>query len=190
MRRLALAACAASLILGTAWQSEAADYKIDPHHTHVLFFVEHLGFSKMVGLFTEISGVVGFDPANIANSKLVVAIGTNSLQTQYAPRDKDLKGADWFDVAEFPEMKFVGTSFNKTGEKTGTIAGNLTLIGKTRPVTLDVVFNKMGVRQTDKVQAVGFSAVGKFKRSDFGMKTFIPYIGDEVDIVIETEAIQ
>ena len=57
----------------------------------------------------------------------------------------------------------------------------------TKPVTLNVTFNKAGLRPTDKKQAAGFSATGKFKRSDFGMKTYIPYIGDEVSLIIETE---
>ena len=166
----------------------AADYKIDPNHTHVLFLVDHLGFSKMIGVFADTSGTIGFDASNPAASKLNVVIKTGSLQTQFAPRDNDLKGADWFNVAEFPEMTFVGTSFAKKDDKTGSVTGDLTLLGVTKPVTLEVTFNKAGVRANDKADAVGFSARGSLNRSDFGLKTFIPYIGDKVDLIIETEA--
>ena len=87
-------------------------------------------------------------------------------------------------------MTFVGKTFTKKGDKTGEVTGDLTLLGVTKPVTLEVTFNKAGVRPTDKADTVGFSARGSLKRSDFGMKTFIPYIGDKIDLIIETEAIR
>lgn len=187
--RLAHVAVATGL-LGFATPALAADYTIDPTHTHVLFTVDHLGFSKMIGLFTETSGTFSFDPANVGASKLNVVIKTASLESQFAQRDTHLKGADWFNVTEFPEIKFVGTTYTKKDDKTGTITGNLTMHGVTKPVTLEVVVNKIGERATDKKQAAGFSARGSLKRSDFGMKTYIPYISDEVDLIIETEATQ
>jgi polyisoprenoid-binding protein YceI len=167
--------------------ARAADYTIDPSHTHILFMVNHLGLSNMIGLFTDMAGTFSFDPAHIEASKVKVTIKTASLSTQFGPRDADLKGADWFNVTEFPEMTFTGVSFSKTDDHTGTITGNLTLLGVTKPVTLHVTFNNAGLRASDKKQAAGFSATSKIKRSDFGMKTFIPYIGDEVSLIIETE---
>jgi polyisoprenoid-binding protein YceI len=110
MRRIILAATAAVGFLGLSTASRAADYNIDPNHTHVLFLVDHLGFSKMVGLFANVGGTFSFDPANIGASTLAVSIKTASIQTQFTPRDNDLKGADWFGVTEFPEMKFVVTN--------------------------------------------------------------------------------
>jgi polyisoprenoid-binding protein YceI len=71
-------------------------------------------------------------------SKLNVTIKTESLQTQFAPRDKDLKGADWFNTTEFPEITYVGSQFAKKDDHTGTITGKLTLHGVAKPVTLDV----------------------------------------------------
>ena len=186
MRRLFLASAASALIAASA-PAFAADYTIDPSHTHVLFMVDHLGFSKMIGVFKDISGGFSFDPANVAASKVKVDIKTASLDTQFGPRDADLKGADWFNVTEFPDMSFVGTSFTKTGDKTGTVTGNLTLLGVTKPVTLNVTFNKAGLRPSDKKEAAGFSATATIKRTDFGMKTFVPYIGDEVSLLIESE---
>jgi polyisoprenoid-binding protein YceI len=168
----------------------AADYTIDPTHSHVLFMIDHLGFAKVVGLFTDFGGTFSFDPENVAASKLTVTIKSDSLQTQFAARDKDLKGADWFNVTEFPEMSFVGTEFVKKDEHTGTLTGKLTLHGTTKPVTLNVVLNKVGQNPLDKQNSAGFSARGTLKRSDFGMKTFLGAIGDEVDTIIEIEAKQ
>ena len=178
----------AASLLGAATSAQAADYKIDPSHTHVLFMVNHLGFSNMIGVFAETAGTIAFDPAHVDASKLNVVIKTASLQTQFGPRDSDLKGADWFNVAEFPEMTFAGKTFTKKDDKSGTVTGDLTLLGVTKPVTLEVTFNKAGVSPVSKADTVGFSARGAFNRTDFGLKTFVPYIGDKVDLVIETEA--
>jgi polyisoprenoid-binding protein YceI len=187
MRRVFTAAAAAALLTATPLAARAADYTIDPAHTHVLFLVDHLGYSKMIGLFKDVSGNFSFDPADITASKLKVDLKTASLETQFTPRDNDLKGADWFNVTEFPDMNFVGTGFAKTGDKTGTITGNLTLLGTTKPLTLNVTFNKAGISPASKKETAGFSATATLKRSDFGLKTFIPYIGDDVSLVIESE---
>ena len=177
------------LLAGTA-TAVAADYVIDLTHSHILFMVDHLGFAKMVGLFTNFGGNFSLDPENVAASKLAVTIKTDSLQTQFAPRDKDLKGGDWFNITEFPEIPFVGTEFAKKDEHTGTITGNLTLRGMTKPVRLDVVLNKVGQNPLDKKNSAGLSARGTLKRSDFGMKAFLGPIGDDIDIIIEIEAKQ
>ena len=87
-------------------------------------------------------------------------------------------------------MIFVGTEFARKDERTGTINGNLTLHGTTKPVTLDVVLNKIGQNPLDKKNSAGLSARGTLKRSDFGMKAFLGPIGDEIDLIIEIEAKQ
>jgi polyisoprenoid-binding protein YceI len=188
MRRTLASVSVIAALLAGATTGEAADYAIDPTHSHVLFTIDHLGFARMVGLFSEFSGNISFDPSNVPFSKLNVTIKTDSLQTQFAPRDKDLKGADWFNITEFPEMTFVGTEFLKKDDHTGTVTGKLTLHGVTKPVTLNVVVNKVGQNPLDKIDSAGFSARGTFKRSDFGMKTYLGAIGDDVDLIIEIEA--
>jgi polyisoprenoid-binding protein YceI len=176
--------------LTSATAGRAADYTIDPTHSHILFTIDHLGFAKIVGLFSDFSGSLSFDPNNVSASKLNVTIKTDSLQTQFAPRDKDLKGADWFNITEFPEMTYVGNEFVKKDDHTGVITGKLTLHGVTKPVTLNVVVNKVGQNPLDKINSAGFSARGTLRRSDFGMKTFLGAIGDDVDLIIEIEAKQ
>jgi len=146
--------------------------------------------SRKSSAFSDFSGTLSFDPNNVSASKLNVTIKTESLQTQFAPRDKDLKGADWFNTTEFPEITYVGSQFAKKDEHKGTITGKLTLHGVAKPVTFDVVVNKVGQNPLDKINSAGFSARGTLKRSDFGMKTFLGAIGDDVDLVIEIEAKQ
>jgi polyisoprenoid-binding protein YceI len=188
MRRMLASASMIVSLLASATGGWAADYVIDPTHSHILFMIDHLGFAKMVGLFSDFRGNINFEPNNVPVSKLNVTIQTESLQTQFAARDKDLKGADWFNATEFPEMTYVGSEFVKKDEHAGTITGNLTMRGVTKPVTLNVVVNKVGQNPLDKIDSAGFSARGTFKRSDFGMKTFLGPIGDDVDLIIEIEA--
>ena len=190
MRRTLAAASMIATLLASATDSRAAEYTIDPTHSHILFMIDHLGFAKIVGLFTDFSGTLTFDSNNVSASKLAVTVKTESLQTQFAPRDRDLRGADWFNATEFPEMTYVGSEFVKKDERTGTITGKLTLHGVTKPVTLSVVVNKVGQNPLDKTNSAGFSARGTLKRSDFGMKTFLGPIGDDVDLIVEIEAKQ
>ncbi len=188
MRRTLASLSVMAALLAGATSGEAADYTIDPTHSHILFTIDHLGFVRMVGLFSEFTGNITFDANNVPVSKVNVSIKTDSLQTQFAPRDKDLKGADWFNVTEFPEMTIVGTEFVKKDDHTGTVTGKLTLHGVTKPVTLNVIVNKVGQNPLDKIDSAGFSVRGTFKRSDFGMKTYLGAIGDDVDLIIEIEA--
>lgn len=90
--------------------------------------------------------------------------------------------------AEFPTVTYVGKTFSKTDDTHGTIVGDMTIRGVTKPVTLNVTLNKAGQHPMTKDEAVGFDATGTFKRSDFGIKTYLPYIGDEISVDISTEA--
>jgi polyisoprenoid-binding protein YceI len=190
MRRTLASVSMIAALLASTTAGRAADYAIDPTHSHVLFMIDHLGFAKIVGLFSDFSGNISFDSNNVPGSKLSVTVKTESLQTQFAPRDKDLKGADWFNTTEFPEMTYIGSEFVKKDEHAGTITGKLTMHGVTKPVTLNIVINKVGQNPLDKIDSAGFSARGTIKRSDFGMKTFLGPIGDDVDLIIEIEAKQ
>jgi polyisoprenoid-binding protein YceI len=190
MHRALTVASMVAIILASAPAAYAADYTIDSTHSHIMFMIDHLGFAKIVGLFNTFSGTLSFDPSNVPASKLNVTIKTESLQTQFGPRDKDLKGADWFNTTEFPEMTYVGSQFIKKDEHTGTVTGKLTLHGVAKPVTLDVTVNKVGQNPLDKINSAGFSARGTLKRSDFGIKAFLGAIGDEVELIIEIEAKQ
>jgi len=172
--------------LASATASKAADYTIDPTHSHVLFTIDHLGFAKMVGLFSDFSGNISFDANNGPASKLNVTIKTDSLQTQFAPRDKDLKGADWFNVTEFPEMTFVGSEFAKKDDHTGTVTGKLTLHGVTKPITLTL----KGGRTAEfprGVQRTGYVTEFSIKRSDFGMDKMVGAVGNKITVEFSFE---
>jgi polyisoprenoid-binding protein YceI len=159
-------------------------YSLEPAHTRVLFSVSHLGFTTWYGEFTKVSGTLNLVPKSVAKSTLEVHIATDSISTNNATVDGELKGAQWFDAAQFPEIVFKADKIAATGKGTGTVTGTLTLHGVTKPVTLAVKFNGAGVNPLDKKYTAGFEVSGKIKRSDFGVKTYVPLVGDDVDLII------
>ena len=151
----------------------------------------HAGYAHVIGRFNEISGEILFDPNDFTKSNLHVSTQTASVDTNSQKRDDHLRSPDFFSAQEFPAMRFVSTKIEPTGDKTGKVFGNLTLLGTTKPVTLDVAFNKLAPNPLpgyNQILPVGFSAQAKIKRSDFGMTYALGGIGDDVEIWLEVEA--
>ena len=171
-------------------RAEPANYTIDPTHLTIAFKVHHVGFFDMVGLFTKASGSFSFDEETKELSNLKVVIKTKSVFTGHKKRDAHLRSADFLNAGEFPEMVFVGKSTEKTGDKTGKVHGELTLLGQTRPVTLDVRWNKSADHPIYKRWTIGVDATGLLKRSEFGMAYAVKngWIGDDLNLMIGFEA--
>ncbi len=185
------AALAAGVFLATPAASFAADtYKIDKDHAWVNFAINHAGWSTAMGKFRAVSGDIVFDKADVAKSSVKVEIDSTSIDTNFADRDKDLNSPDFLNSAEFPKITFVSTAVEKTGEKTGKITGNLTIIGVTKPVTLDVVWNAEQARSWDASAIIsGFSATGIVKPADYGMAKVAEYgLGPDLKLMLEIEA--
>lgn len=181
-------AALAVLALPVAPALAADTYTIDPTHTTVVWSANHLGFSQPHGLFPMVEGTITVDEAAIANSKVDVTIKPGLVVTGNEKFDAHLKNADFFNVEKFPSATFKSTKVEKTGDKTAKVTGDLTLLGVTKPVTLDVTLNKKGEHPMNKKQTVGFSATGTIKRSDFGINYALPNVSDEVPLIIEAEA--
>jgi polyisoprenoid-binding protein YceI len=162
-------------------------YELDKEHTTILFFVNHLGFSDMIGKFTDYDGSFTFDPAAPEKSTLQAVIRPKGVQTSSAKLDEHLQNKDFFNSAQFPEIRFVSTGIKVTGENTGDVSGNLTMLGVTKPAVLRVRFNKADFYPMNGAFAAGFSADLNIKRSDFGMSYGVPMVSDEVRLHIETE---
>lgn len=192
MRKLAfvIAVGAAALLLAPAQPRAAETYRFDPIHTNIVFLISHQGFSKMIGQFQDFDGTVVFDKDRIENSSVSVTLRTDSIDTDYEDRDIDLRSVSFFNSVEFPEMTFKSTAIARTGDNGADVTGDLTLLGVTKPLTLHVTFNREGPDQFSDNYVAGFSARGALKRSDFGMTYAIPAIGDEVELMLEVEAIR
>jgi polyisoprenoid-binding protein YceI len=168
-------------------------YTLDPSHLSIGFMVMHIGFAKTLGIFKEAKGSFVFDADKPAVSEIDVVINAASVFTNHAARDDHLRNADFLYAEKFPEITFRGTSAAPTGPRTGTVTGDLTLRGVTRPVTLNVTWNRSGAYPFgDKHEAIGISARTTIKRSEFGMTYALAgdLVGDDVEIILEFEAIR
>ena len=163
---------------------QPGSYAVEPNHTRVQFTVSHMGFTDWYGDFTSASGSLSLDPAHVSAAKVDIGIPVASVSTTNAKLDGELKSPEWFGAATYPVITFVSTKVVPTSANRATITGNLTFHGVTRPVVLKASFNGAGVNPLDKKYTVGFNASTTLKRSDFGVKTYVPLIGDETTLRI------
>ena len=163
---------------------QAGAYRLESTHARVLFAVSHMGFSTWYGDFSGATGTLTLDPSNAAADALDVSIPVASVATTNTTLDGELKSAAWLDAGAFPAILFHSTKVVQTSPDTATVTGDLTLHGVTRPVTLQATFKGAGVNPLSKGYTVGFEVRGRLKRSDFGVKTYVPLIGDDVDLII------
>lgn len=161
----------------------AGSYKVDANHTQVVWTVNHLGISPLSGAFGASGGTLELDPAKPAAAKVTVTFSVADMSTTVAGFTRHLSGADFFDVAKHPVATFTSTSVQPSGDS-AKVAGNLTIKGVTKPVTLDAKLFGAGESPMSKKLQVGFSATTRIKRSDFGLGYALPMVPDEVDLRI------
>ncbi|WP_294301384.1 YceI family protein [uncultured Sphingomonas sp.] len=166
-------------------------YSVDPNHTLVGWRVDHLGFNDYFGIFGSVTGTLTLDPKRPNASKVDVTIPVSKVTTASAGltahllrAGKDGGKPDFFGAAP-ADARFVSTSVVATGQR-AKIAGNLTLNGVTKPVTLDATFSGAGKMpaQMGGKETVGFHASTTIKRSDFGVNYAIPMVSDAVKLDI------
>lgn len=162
-------------------------YKLDPNHTAVTWRISHFGFSNPSGKFMNIDGTILFDENDFTASGVKAVIPVDKGLSGVPRLDEHLQAKEFFDTTTYPTATFSSTKVEMSGPKTAKVTGDLTLRGVTRPVVLDVILNHIGPNMM-KQKTVGFSASGVIKRSDFGMTAYLPDLGDEVRIEIESEA--
>ena len=163
---------------------QSGSYVIDPNHTQVGFSVLHMGFTHYDGRLTKVAGTLDLSAKTPAQSTLEVTVPVETVSTTSAKLDDELKSKDWLDAASFPTMTFKSKSVAVSGKGQATITGDLTLHGVTKPVTLVAHFVGSGVNPLSKKYTVGFDVTGDIKRSDFGVKTYVPLISDAVHLTI------
>jgi polyisoprenoid-binding protein YceI len=182
-----LLAMAALLIGSPAYALD--HYEFDKSHTHVRFLINHLGYSNMLGVFTDFNGTLSFDPKHPEESTLDVTLYPKGIRTTSEILDSVLQGRNFFNTGKYPEIHFASKSVKITGERTGDVTGDLTMMGVTKPLTLHVTFNKADYQPVTNFYVAGFSAYAELKRSDFGMTYGIPMVADDVRVDMEAEAI-
>ncbi len=179
-----------ALVLGASVSVQAADsYTIDSRHTFPVFEVNHLGFSTQRGRFNKSAGKIMLDAAAKSGS-VELTIDTTSIDMGIDKWDEHMKSPDFFDVAKHPTITFKSTKVSFDGDKVVSAAGDLTLLGVTKPVTLALTGFRCGEHPMLKKIVCGVDAATTIKRSDFGMKYGTPAIGDEVKLIVPVEAIK
>lgn len=171
-----------------ALPATAADsYTVDPAHTFPNFEINHLGFSTMHGRFGATTGKITLDTAAKSGS-IDITIDATSIDTGHAKRDTHLKSDEFFNVAKFPTLAYKSSKLKFNGDKLSGADGELTMLGVTKPVSLAVTAFNCGPHPMNKKPMCGANATATIKRSDFGLSTYVPAVGDEVKITIEVEA--
>ena len=187
-RILAAALVAAPLVLPAA-QAGAAEYRIDPSHSVVQFRISHLGYSWMVGVFDRISGSFSYEPAaGPASQKVSVEIETASIDTGHAERDKHLRSPGFLNVKKFPKANFVSTGYEGDAEG-GTMKGNLTLMGITRPIAIAVKKVGEGDDPWGGYRA-GFEGAVTINRRDFNAGRMLGPASETMDFFLSLEGIR
>ncbi|MEM9670027.1 MAG: YceI family protein [Pseudomonadota bacterium] len=203
MKRTTLAALSAAALVACATAGEqtfteaaTGTYKLEKSHASLTWRISHNGLSKYTARFTEFDASIDFNPDNPIESSVTATINPLSVETDHPSQREKWNGElatddRFFNGDEFPEITFASSAIMATGEFTGTVTGDLTMLGVTVPVSLETTYNGTGnAPWFGPKDLIGFSARGVLKRSDFGMTALLPNIGDEVEIIIEAEFLQ
>ncbi len=190
---IALGACSTTATQ-TLVAVDPGAYTLDKAHGSIVWRVKHQGLSWYTGRLTDFEANLDFDPENPTASSVQAIINPNSVSAEH-PEDSEWDariGEEFFQSETFPQIVFQSTSATPTGEFEGQVTGDLTFMGVTKPVTLDVTYN--GAINASPLHRgkglLGFSARGVINRSDFGLDQYSSFVGDEVEIIIEVEFVE
>lgn len=181
------------LALPVAAVAEPTTFEVDSDHFSMSFEIMHIGYAPVIGMFREVEGEFVYDDATgeLASGKLVFR--SDSIFTNHKKRDDHLRGSDFLHSSKYPDITFNLTGFEATGENTGKVTGDLSMLGQTNPVTVDVTLNKSAEYPIGHEEfTLGISAETKLRRSDWGMTYGLDpaLVGDEVRLRFGFEANQ
>ena len=169
----------------------AGEYVVDPTHASLTWKIRHLGLSNYTARFSTYDAVINLNPADPTKSSVTVTIDPTTVRTDFPfPEKEDFDkviAEKFLKASQHPKITFQSTGLKATGATTGQLTGNLTFLGVTKPVTLDVVLNGAKEHPMKKTPVLGFSATGTFKRSDFGSTDLQGPLGDDIQLLIEAE---
>jgi len=168
-------------------RAPTGSYSLDVRHTQVLFAIPHLGITDYYGRFDKASGNLNFNSGAPEKSSASITVDMTSIDVPSHELVGELMGAGVFNTVSFPTATFKSTAITRTGPDTGTITGDLTLHGVTRPVTLNVTFGGITTDPFSGANDIGFHATTTLKRTDFGITGMVweGLVADEVKLTIE-----
>ncbi len=162
-------------------------YELDDTHAYLSFSYSHLGLSNPQIQFADFEASLELNGNDMSLSQVSITIDAASVDSTIPELDDDLKGPDFFDVANHPEITFQSTAYEETSDSSGRLTGDLSVRGVTLPVTLDVTINSASMNPLNRKEMIGFSATGSINRSDYGLTAYAPLIGDELSLAVQIE---
>lgn len=191
LRRMLFTTSMIVALLSVSAYPAPVQYKVDPAHASVVFKINHLGFSYVYGLFTDISGRFVWDEKSVGKSSIFIVVKTESVNTGVPKRDDHLRGPDFLNVKAFPEIRLTSKSIRSLGNGNYEVVAQLDMNGVSKDVTFNFHHMKSGKDPWGKMRTGGEAAF-KVKRTDFGMKYMSGpgEIGDDVELMIGLEAVK
>jgi polyisoprenoid-binding protein YceI len=177
------------LVIVSSVAYAAETYKLDPGHSSIVFRVKHLGIAYVYGRFNGPTGSIVFDESAPSKSAIEMQAETKNVDTALEKRDTHLKSPDFFNAGEYPLVSFKSKSVKKLNENTYEVSGDLTLLGKTRPITVKVNGTGAGKDPWGNFRR-GFETSFSIKRSNFGMNFMMGGVSDEVNLTVSVEGIR
>ena len=181
MKKTILLMAAAMFSIGAFAQST---WKNDPMHSKLGFTITHLSVSDVDGIFTDFSCTIASAKPDFSDAKFQLTANTTSINTDVDYRDKDLRSANYFDVANFPTLTFTSTGITAVSTNHYKLTGNLTLHGVTKSVTMDLWYRGTITNPMTKKDDAGFKLSGTINRKDFGIAPNAPNAMLSEDVTI------
>tara|TARA_R110002012_G_scaffold61085_1_gene160115 strand:- start:186 stop:752 length:567 start_codon:yes stop_codon:yes gene_type:complete len=175
--------------LTTLMVTAQSTWKSDGAHSKVGFGITHLMISEVEGHFSDFD-ITATATDTFDDADFTVDIKTTSIDTDNDRRDDHLRSADFFDAEKYPSIAFKTSSFEKTGDKTFALNGDLTIHGVTKTVTLEGKVNGIITDQRSGKLKAGLKLTGTINRLEFGVGEESASIGNEVDMTIHLEMAQ
>ncbi len=182
-------ATAADTVVEKDFGAKSDTYLSEERHRYITFSYSHFGYSRPSVRWRDWEAVLNWNAEDPEASSITVAIDAASVDSGVDVFDGHLKGEDFFDVANYPDIVFISTKIERTGDDTGVMTGELTIKGITKSIMLDVKFNNGAFDERNNRYKIGFSAKTAVNRSDFDLDTYVPAVSDQVDVMIEAEFI-
>jgi polyisoprenoid-binding protein YceI len=161
-------------------------WTVDPAKTRITFVIDAAGWPQTKGQFTNFQGKIAVDFDNPRASNVSIKVAANSVDAGSSSLNDFLRGEQFFNVANYPYISFVSTRVEKADARHAHVGGNLTMLGVTRPINLNVEVDR---KLAGAGQQVGFKATGTIDRRDFGMNSGYPVISEMVRLTVTTEVV-
>jgi polyisoprenoid-binding protein YceI len=168
---------------------DATTYRVDTSHSSVIFSVKRMDVVNVYGRFNGLQGTLVVDSANPALSSVELELRSEAVDTDNERRDNHLRSPDFFNAAQFPVIRFKSTGVRALGDNRYEVIGDLSLLGVTRSIAIEVEMTGSGQDPRRGTSLIGFETTFTLKRSDFGMNFMMGPLSDDVRLTIAVHGI-